>query len=340
MSDSDGMQEAGEKISGYMTLAVTVAMRAAEVAAHRRAQQMREAQQRDQEAVRAAEARFRAEVALVKHDLRDVNKAEWWRDASVDQVAGGYAAARAYGRDDVELAGVAWHMAEEIRSRYGVDAEQLVAAAEETSQAYIKRGMTPPRMQLVGAEAEVGQRAEAYVDGIAGRAAEVDVFQETGVMAEVQEQVRREARAQEVDRILTKEYGPDWPGRDDVRGDVSYTAGFEDYGIVSADDVENARRARTVAQERVEAVAVVSEADVVDAVAAASTANDPVAQERRIAERLAGAGVGEEAQSARMAVSVAQPRPVTAAVAQGATGKGPAKARKAASKGAERELGR
>lgn len=125
--DDDPVGGTMERLQGYVTLAITVAARIMEVQAHRRAQQLREAQRQGQEQARQVEAQQRAEATATKHQLRDVGRKEWWDSARPEDVATAYATARAYGQIDPELDGTARYMAEEIRRRYGVDADQLAA---------------------------------------------------------------------------------------------------------------------------------------------------------------------------------------------------------------------
>lgn len=125
MSD-DPAGDAMEKLQGYLTLAITVAARIMEVQASRRAQQLRAAQQLGEAAAKHARDQQRAEATATKHQLRDVGGKEWWDRATPEEVAVAYTTARAYGQIDPELDGTARFMADEIRKRYGVDADQLV----------------------------------------------------------------------------------------------------------------------------------------------------------------------------------------------------------------------
>lgn len=154
MSD-DPIEETKNKISGYLTVALTAAARAAEVIAHQRVQQLREAERQGQAARRAAEDQLRAEAATVRHQLRDVGRREWWDTADEAQVANGYALARTYGQTDPELAGAARYMAEEIGRRYGVDADALLASVENKLATQRTVGTQPER------RAAAAERAEA-----------------------------------------------------------------------------------------------------------------------------------------------------------------------------------
>lgn len=126
MSENDALGQTMEKLQGYVTLALTVAARVIEVAAHRRRQQMENARRQSEAVARQVEAQQRSEVASTRLQLRDVGGKEWWDRSSPEEVANAYATARAYGQIDPELHGTARFMAEEIQKRYGVDADVLV----------------------------------------------------------------------------------------------------------------------------------------------------------------------------------------------------------------------
>lgn len=130
MTETDPVGATMEKLSGYMTVALTVAARLVEVQAHRRRTQLEQARRHSEEQARAVQAQQRAEIATTRLQLRDVGGSEWWNKASAEEVAVSYATARSYGQLDPELAGTARYMAEQIEKRYGVDAEQLVRDAE------------------------------------------------------------------------------------------------------------------------------------------------------------------------------------------------------------------
>lgn len=132
----DPIGATGEKLAGYMTVALTGAARVAEVLAHRRAQQLRRAEEQGRHAAALIRQQQQAELAMVRHQTRDaVRDPQWWNSASPEQVADVYATARAYGRLDPEVAGMARSMEEEIGRRYGVDADALVGDVERQAAA-------------------------------------------------------------------------------------------------------------------------------------------------------------------------------------------------------------
>lgn len=129
----DPVAHAAERLRGHLTVVLTAAARVAEVAASRRAQQLRDAQRQSEAAARAATNQQRAELAVTRAQLREVGSSEWWHRSSPEQVATAYATARAYGRLDPELAGTAAYLAEEIDRRYGVDADQFTTQAQAST---------------------------------------------------------------------------------------------------------------------------------------------------------------------------------------------------------------
>lgn len=155
-----------ERLRGYATVALTVAARIAEVAAHRRATQLRQAQQVSEQYTRQVQDQQRAEAAATRHQLRDVGSKAWWDKADVSEAAAAYATARAYGRVDPELYGTAVFMAEQIRERYGVDADRLVEDAEHGVGAVrgfdtFDHPVAAPTAEATGRLDEVARRAAA-----------------------------------------------------------------------------------------------------------------------------------------------------------------------------------
>jgi hypothetical protein len=132
----DPIGQTGEKLAGYMTVALTGAARVAEVLAYRRAQQLRRAEAEGRHAAEMMREQQKAELAMVRHQTREaINRPEWWNSATPEQVADAYATARAYGRLDPEVAGMARHMEAQIGARYGVDADALVGDVERSAAA-------------------------------------------------------------------------------------------------------------------------------------------------------------------------------------------------------------
>lgn len=132
----DPTDETREKLAGYMTVALTGAARVAEVLAHQRTVKLRRAEQEGEQAARLVRNQQQAEAAMVRHQTRELSgRKEWWDTATVEQVADAYATARAWSPIDPELTGQVAFMAEEIRRRYGVDADQLVTDVEQNVRA-------------------------------------------------------------------------------------------------------------------------------------------------------------------------------------------------------------
>jgi hypothetical protein len=207
MSD-DPIAETSSRISGYLTLALTAAARAAEVSAHRRAQLLREAQRQGQAARRAAEDQLRAEAATARHQLRDVGRTQWWDTADDAQVVNSYALARAYGQTDPELAGTARYMAEEIGRRYGIDADALVASVEEKLAEQRAAGTQPEHRAAAAERAQAAAlTAEAHTVDRAVRAdGTVDVHERAHdvpfATSGWDDAARREALAERLDAAV------------------------------------------------------------------------------------------------------------------------------------------
>ena len=248
MSEADPMGDTTEKAMGHLTLALTVAARFVEVHLHRRAREAMQAREQQQQVAREAQQQTRAEAAVVKYDLRDVGQKEWWDTAAVEQVAVGYSAARAYSHIDPELAGVARHMAGEIQSRYGIDANQLVAANEESTRAFLNRGIRPPELQLVDDDqVERVMRVQNHVDSIEQRGVETvaanDPFSEIlSVLPDELAFLRppAEMAPAEFEAEMSGKYGPDWKSKMDMPlMDQSRANEYIDTGYARADRNES-----------------------------------------------------------------------------------------------------
>jgi hypothetical protein len=154
LSQDPQLAAARERLRGLVRVAITVAARAAEQSAHRRAEMARVAETWGGEHARQVRAQLSGEMAAVKVELRATQHPEWWQDAKPEQMAHAWATARSYSEVDPELAGTARWLGSEIERRTGVAPEELWQKVE--TEAVAER-----ETQRVAAEAAAEAAREA-----------------------------------------------------------------------------------------------------------------------------------------------------------------------------------
>ncbi|MDR7184622.1 hypothetical protein J2X85_001645 [Microbacterium trichothecenolyticum] len=120
VDESDGIAEA---IEGQLRVAITAAGRVGELIARAREESARRAQAASEQDARELASRFDAEKAAARADLAGVYRAEWWDRATPDQIGGAYTTARAWAGEDVEAVRAEQRIRDELRARYGIDAD-------------------------------------------------------------------------------------------------------------------------------------------------------------------------------------------------------------------------
>lgn len=119
--EPDGVDEAFE---GALRVALTVAGRVGEHAARAREQAARTAEAASQQEARELRARMDAERSAARASLAPVEREEWWAKAGQDEVAAAWETARAWRDTDPDARRIAGRIRDEVRTRYGVDAEE------------------------------------------------------------------------------------------------------------------------------------------------------------------------------------------------------------------------
>lgn len=206
--ESDGIEEA---IEGQVRVAITAAGRVGEMIVRAREEAARRAQAASDQEARELTSRFEAERQTARVELASVYRAEWWDKATPEQIGGAYTTARAWSGEDVEAVRAEQRIRDELRTRYGVDADNAggdpVAVREAIERADRERhGADEQRRKAAAEETEAAallRHAEAADRGAverrvgADRAPEVDEYerlQEAAVDAEHQAaDARREA---------------------------------------------------------------------------------------------------------------------------------------------------
>lgn len=122
--ESDGI---GDEFDGQMRVALTVATQMGERFARLREELARNAQARTEQQTKELQARFDAERNAARASLAPVQQQEWWNTAGVDDIATAYETAEAWRTVDPDIARTSDRMREELRGRYGIDANNLDA---------------------------------------------------------------------------------------------------------------------------------------------------------------------------------------------------------------------
>lgn len=139
MAENDGDGGVEEAINSTARVALTLAMQLGEKLAKLREEMMRDAERRDAAAARELTARFESERGVARAELAVVNRPEWWDNASVRDVARVAETAHSWRGQDESAAAAFEVISTEIRSRHGVELDELVTTV---------RNMPPERSEL------------------------------------------------------------------------------------------------------------------------------------------------------------------------------------------------
>lgn len=157
--ESDGVEESFE---GLVRVAVTAGARFGENMARLREQMARDAEARSLQQSRELQTRLSAERQAAVSELRNVQRGDWWDNAKPEDIGRTYATAKAWEGQEPEAASARERMESELRTRYGVDVNNLDADPAQV-QAHLAR-MEAERIEGLAAEErrkEAQERAEA-----------------------------------------------------------------------------------------------------------------------------------------------------------------------------------
>jgi hypothetical protein len=155
-AESDGIADA---FDGHIRVALSVATQMAERFARLREELARTAQVRTEQQTRELQARFDAERNAARASLAPVQQTEWWNHTDVDDIAAAYETAEAWRSVDDDIARTSDRMREELRSRYGIDVENLGA-----DPAAVRDAMTRAEEWRATAAAVRSQSVEDYAE--------------------------------------------------------------------------------------------------------------------------------------------------------------------------------
>ena len=157
--ESDGIADA---FDGQIRIALTVATQMAERFARLREELARTAQARTEQQTRELQARFDAERNAARASLAPVQQTEWWNHADASDIAAAYETAETWRGVDDDIARTSDQMREELRSRYGIDVENLGA-----DPAAVRDAMTRAEQDRATAAAARGESVEDYAEAAA-----------------------------------------------------------------------------------------------------------------------------------------------------------------------------
>jgi hypothetical protein len=154
--ESDGI---GEAFDGHIRIALSVATQMAERFARLREELARNAQARTEQHTHELQSRFDAERNAARASLAPVQQPEWWNHADVSDIATAYETAEAWRSVDADIARTSDQMREELRSRYGIDTENLGA-----DPAAVREAMTRAERDRAAAAVARGESVEDYAE--------------------------------------------------------------------------------------------------------------------------------------------------------------------------------
>lgn len=126
MTESDGIEEA---LEGVLRTAVMAGSQLSAQLIRRREIHLQQQQIRDQHQAKLLGERLEAEKRAALATLAQVYRSEWWDHADPQRIGDALATAIGWSTEDPAAAQAEQRIRDEIRSRYGVDAETLLTQA-------------------------------------------------------------------------------------------------------------------------------------------------------------------------------------------------------------------
>lgn len=158
VEDTDGIEEAFE---GQVRVLVTAAGQVAERLARAREQALRRAEAHSEQQARQMRSRLEAERHAARAELAGVYRKEWWDRATPEQIGHACQVARVWAQEDPEAVRAEQRMREELRTRYGIDADNTGAPAAAV-QAALERAERDRTHAGTERTREQADRAEAH----------------------------------------------------------------------------------------------------------------------------------------------------------------------------------
>lgn len=155
MTDTDGINEA---VEGAERIVVMTAARIAETVSRVRRELVERARARDEREAAEYRARYDAQRALARAELRPIADEGWWRRASVDEVARAYEVAATWRDEDPQIAQLHSQLSQRVRERFGFD--------PSTDEPVTPGGLSASQRLLEGRASAERRRAQASADVI------------------------------------------------------------------------------------------------------------------------------------------------------------------------------
>lgn len=158
VEETDGIEEAFE---GQVRIFVTAAGQVAERLARAREQALRRAQERSEQQAREMRSRLEAEHRAARAELAGVHGTDWWDRATPERIGHAWQVARAWAHEDPEAVRAEQRVRDELRTRYGIDADNA-GAAPAAVEAAIQRADYERAQVDAERTREQAERAEAH----------------------------------------------------------------------------------------------------------------------------------------------------------------------------------
>lgn len=161
--ETDGIAEAFE---GQLRVLVTAAGQMGERLARLREEALRRAQASSEREARELRSRLEAEQRAARAEYTGVYRSDWWDRATPEQIGHAFETACAWSHEDPEASRAEERMRDELRTRYGVDADDTGADAGAVRAALerraAERGMGDAERQQAVVERAEAQRLLAF----------------------------------------------------------------------------------------------------------------------------------------------------------------------------------
>ena len=133
MEPDDGIEEA---VEGQIRVLVMAAGQVGQHIARERQDQHQRNQNQSQREARQLQRRLDAERGVARAEMSKAHRADWWEQATPQQIAYTYQVARAWSSEDFEAVRTEIKIRSELKERYGLDVDNLGAdpAAVQTAR--------------------------------------------------------------------------------------------------------------------------------------------------------------------------------------------------------------
>jgi hypothetical protein len=163
MSEADGMDEA---VNSAMRTGLMVAARIGEQLARMREEEQRTIAAAEEHRARQLQERFDAQRAAARAQLAPVTRDDWWDKATPEMIKRVHKTATAWRAYDPEAALAAERVCDQVRARYGIDANNT--GADEAS---VSAALARAQQARVEADSERTKASAARTDeAVAGAA--------------------------------------------------------------------------------------------------------------------------------------------------------------------------